>query len=304
MTAIDVRTGFADADGVRIAYEDMGSPDDPAVILIMGFSAQLTLWPLEFCRTLVDGGYRVIRFDNRDIGLSDKFDGIRVEGSLWPRLIRFELGLPSRVPYTLVDMTGDVVGLIEHLGLDSAHVVGASMGGMIAQILAAKYPELVRSLGIIFSSTNQRLLPLPSPFALNSLIAGPGRNPSRDQVLDMIVKSMKIIGSPGYPESDQALRELAAAGYDRCYYPAGVIRQLAAATGTGSLLPYSRRITAPTVVIHGSADPLIRPAGGKAVAKAIQGARLHLIDGMGHDLPTPLHPRLTSLLQENFSRPI
>jgi pimeloyl-ACP methyl ester carboxylesterase len=292
----DVTTRFAEVNGLRLAYEEIGEPTAPPVVLIMGFGAQLTLWPDEFCRLLVAAGYRVIRFDNRDVGLSDKLDGARVGGATAVRMVRHWFGLASRVPYTLVDMAADVAGLLDHLGLTSAHIVGASMGGMIAQVFAGRYPERVRSVGIIFSSTNQRFLPPPRPAALLSLLASPGPNPTREHIVDLVVKSARIIGSPAYPEPEDVIRARAAADYDRCYYPAGVVRQFAAVTGTGDLVRYSRRITAPTVVIHGTADPLIRPACGRAVARAIPGATLHLIAGMGHDLPPQLHRPITDHL--------
>ncbi|NUS45114.1 MAG: alpha/beta hydrolase [Mycobacteriaceae bacterium] len=294
-----VRGGVAEVGDVRLAYEDLGNPDDPAIVLIMGFACQLTAWPDEFCALLANAGYRVVRFDNRDIGLSTKIKA-RVGGALAPRMLRYWAGRPSSVPYTLPDMAADTVGLLDCLGIESAHVVGASMGGMIAQILAAEHPRRVRSLGILFSSTNQPFLPPPDPRALAALIAKP-RGPGREQVVDMLVKSYQAISSPKYPEPEAVVRAQIAAGYDRSYHPAGVIRQLAAAMGTGSLLPYTRRITAPTVVLHGKSDPLIRPACGRAVARAIPNAEIHLISGWAHDLPPQLHATLTAFLLANMS---
>ncbi|MCX5041666.1 alpha/beta fold hydrolase [Aldersonia sp. NBC_00410] len=302
MTIPDIRRGKAAANGLELAYEDMGDPDRPAVLLIMGFSAQLTLWPDDFCAALVDGGYRVIRFDNRDIGLSSKLHGVRVGGSTLLRMGVSQLGRASTVPYTVADMAADTVGLLDHLDIEAAHIVGASMGGMIAQVFAAEYPERVRSLGIVFSSTNQPLLPPPSVAAIRTLLASPGANPTREQVIAQSVRARQVIGSPQFPEAPEVLAERAARDYDRSYYPAGVVRQFAAVTGSGSLLGYSRRIDAPTVVIHGSADPLIRPAGGRAVARAVEGARLHVIKGMGHDLPAPLLPEISGELLKNFTR--
>lgn len=299
---MEIRSGTADANGVRIAYEEMGEDTAPSVVLIMGFTAQLTMWPLPLCEAIVDAGYRVIRLDNRDIGLSQKFDGVRVEGSMWPRMGRHFIGRPSTVPYTLVDMAGDVRGLLDHLDIDRAHIVGASMGGMIAQILAGSHPDRVDSLAIVFSSTNQPFLPPPSLPALNTLLAGPGQRATRDQIIDSIVKARQVIGSERFPVPIDELRAQVAADYDRNYNPAGIIRQFAATTGTGSLVPYSKRIQAPTVVIHGTADPLVRPACGKAVAKAIPGAKLHLIEGMGHSLPPQLLPQIGEVLVENFRR--
>ncbi|TSD95150.1 alpha/beta hydrolase [Skermania sp. ID1734] len=299
---MEMRQGSADANGITIAYEDIGNPADPAVVLIMGFTAQLTMWPMPLCESFVEAGYRVIRLDNRDIGLSTKFDGVRVQGSIWPRMGRHFFGMSSTVPYTLVDMAEDVVGLLDHLGIDRANIVGASMGGMIAQILAGAHPERVLSLNIIFSSTNQPFLPPPSLPALSTLLTGPGPRASRDEIIDSIVKARRSIGAQRYQVPIEELRKQVAADYDRSYNPAGVIRQFAATTGTGSLLPYDKRIQAPTVVIHGTADPLVRPACGKAVAKAIRGAQLHLIDGMGHSLPPALLPQISKLLLDNFRR--
>ena len=299
MTSSPARTGVAAANGIELAYEEFGAADAPPVLLIMGFSAQLTLWPVEFCEHIAAAGYRVIRFDNRDIGLSTKFDGVRAEGSQWLRMGRSALGLPSPVPYTLVDMAADVRGLLDHLGIESAHIIGASMGGMIAQVFAAEYPDRIRSLGIVFSATNERFQAPPRFDALKTMITGPA-NGSREAAIEMSVAARKVIGSPKFRESEDATRAAAARDYDRSYSPAGVIRQWAAVTGTGSLLPYARRIAVPTVVIHGSADPLIRPSSGKAVARAIKGAKLHIIDGMGHDLPRQLIDRIARLLIANF----
>ena len=302
MTATEVRHGTATANGIEIAYEDMGDVNDPPVLLIMGFASQLTVWPVGFCDLLVDAGYRVIRFDNRDIGLSTSFDGVRAEGSMLLRMARHELGLSSTVPYTVRDMAEDARGLLDALDIDSAHIIGASMGGMIAQVLAGQHPDYVRSVGILFSSTNQPFLPPPHPAALLGMISGPGPHPTRAQVIANAVKGAQVIGSPGYPTPLTELETAIAADYDRSYRPAGIVRQWAAITGSGSLLPYTKRLDKPTVVIHGAKDRLIRPAGGKAVAKAVRGADLHIIDGMGHDLPTQLHSRLTDLLIANFAR--
>lgn len=299
---MDIRRGVADANGLELAYEDMGDVLHPPILLIMGLSAQLLHWPLGFCEQLVAQGYRVIRFDNRDIGLSTKLAHLKVEGPFWKRMLRAQFGLPSPVPYTLHDMAEDVRGLLDFLQIPSAHIVGASMGGMIAQLFASRYPQRVRTLGIIFSSTNQPLLPPPARSALKPFLSGPGKDATRDQVIAHSMRLLRIIGSPRYPLDPEELRAHASASYDRCYYPAGIVRQLNAVLGTGSLRPYSRRISRPTVVIHGLNDPLVRPACGKAVARAIPKARLLMIPGMGHDLPPGVWQRISHALVVNAKR--
>lgn len=299
---MQTRTGFAPSNGIELAYEDMGNPDDPVVLMIMGLSAQMTLWPREFCERIVELGFRVIRFDNRDIGLSTKMDGLRIEGSALLRLIRTGLGASSTVPYTLKDMALDAKGLLDHLEIQQVHVVGASMGGMIAQVFAGLYPERVVSAAIIFSSTNEAFLPPPDPRALLPLMKGPGPGASREQIVAHSANTRRIIGSPAYPTPMEELLVTAGEMYDRNYNPAGALRQMAAVTGTGSLRRIAARISAPTVVVHGRADRLMRPSGGKAVARAVTGSSLHLIGGMGHDLPRPLWDEILGELSSNFAR--
>ncbi|HET8730609.1 MAG TPA: alpha/beta fold hydrolase [Moraxellaceae bacterium] len=296
---IPVREGRAVAGDVELHYEDWGNPEAPAFLLIMGLSAQMLLWPDEFCRRLVEKGFRVIRFDNRDIGLSTKVKRKVAPMNDLLRMARFTLGLRSPAPYTLYDMAHDCIGLLDHLGIRKANVVGASMGGMIAQILAGNHPERVLSLGVIFSSTNQPLLPPPAPRAIGPLMKGPGKGASREQLIAHSKKLMRIIGSPDYPNPEHELEAFASMLYERSYHPAGVKRQFMAVLSSGSLRPVAKRISVPTVVIHGLDDVLVRPACGRAVARAIQGARLHLIPGMGHDLPKALWPLFVDLLCEN-----
>ncbi|MBI3225540.1 MAG: alpha/beta hydrolase [Mycolicibacterium cosmeticum] len=293
------RTGTATHGDIEIAYEDMGNPDDPAVLLIMGLGAQLLLWRKGFCEKLVDQGLRVIRYDNRDIGLSSKLPGARSGAPLPTRMARSFLGLKSPAGYTLEDMADDAGALLDHLGIDRAHVVGASMGGMIAQVFAARHTHRTRSLGVIFSSNNQAMLPPPGPKQLLALLTKP-KDSSRDGIIDNSVRLLSIIGSPGYPTPEEQSRADAAEGYDRSYYPAGVGRQFAAIMGSGSLRHYDRQITVPTVVIHGKADKLMRPSGGRAIARAIPGARLVLFDGMAHDLPEALWDDIVGELKSNF----
>ena len=299
---MDIRSGYAHHGDIELHYEDLGNADDPAVLLIMGLGAQLVLWHEEFCQKLIDRGYRVIRFDNRDVGLSSKLHGQRHDGALVPRLLRSFLGLSSPSVYRLEDMADDAAALLDHLGVERAHVVGASMGGMIAQIFAARNPQRTGGLGIIFSSNNTPLLPPPAPKALLSLIKGPPPNSPREVIVENSMRVSRIIGSPGYPKSDERLRADAIEAYERAYYPQGIGRHFAAILGSGSLGRYDKQISAPTVVIHGRADTLMRPTGGRAIASAIRGARLVLFDGMGHDLPEPLFDDIIAELTTTFTQ--
>ena len=299
---MEIRSGYARHGDIELHYEDVGNPNDPAVLLIMGLGAQLTLWHDEFCGKLIDRGYRIIRFDNRDVGLSTKLHGQWVGGALIPRLLRSFRGLRSECVYTLEDMADDAAAVLDHLGVERAHVVGASMGGMIAQIVAAKYSHRTAGLGIIFSSNNTPLLPPPAPRALLSLIKGPPPDSPREVIVENSVRVSKIIGSPAYMKSDEQLRADAIETYERCFYPQGIGRHFAAILGTGSLGRYDKQITAPTVVLHGKADVLMRPAGGKAIARSIPDARLVLFDGMAHDLPEPLFDDIVAELDTTFSQ--
>jgi pimeloyl-ACP methyl ester carboxylesterase len=297
---MEVRTGTAKSGDLDIYYEDMGDPNDPAVLLVMGLGAQLLLWRTEFCEKLVDQGLRVIRYDNRDVGLSSKTTHGRSGMPLSTRMVRSFLGLPSPAVYTLEDVADDAAALLDHLRIDTAHIVGASMGGMIAQVFAARHQVRTKTLAIIFSSNNQPLLPPPGAKQLLAILQKP-KDATREGIVENAIRVTRITGSPGYPAPEERIRAEALEGYDRSYYPAGVGRHFAAVLGSGSLLRYDRQISVPTVVIHGKADKLMRPFGARAIARAIKGARLVLFDGMGHDLPRELWDDIVGELKTTFA---
>jgi pimeloyl-ACP methyl ester carboxylesterase len=260
------------------------------------------MWPDGFCAQLVDAGYRVIRFDHRDTGLSAKMHGMRAEGSVYRRVWRYLLGRTSQVPYTLVDMTRDVVALLDHLGIGRAHVVGASMGGMIAQILAANEPDRVASLAVVMSGTGKAFSRLPAWRVIRLAFDSPGDDASDEEKLAFEVRYIAVFNGPNFLPSEAELRKRVQQLAERCNYPPGMLRQFDAVLGTGSLLGYSKAITAPAVVLHGSHDPMLRPRNGRSVAAAIPGARFVVVDGMGHDLPEPVWRPIIETLTENFAR--
>jgi pimeloyl-ACP methyl ester carboxylesterase len=284
---------LAPVNGIELAYDEIGEPDGEPLILVMGLATQMIHWDLGFCGMLAGRGYRVIRFDNRDIGRSSQIK------APVPGTAAMLLGFGSAA-YRLSDMAADTVGLLDHLEIESAHVVGASMGGMIAQTVAIEHPQRTRSLTSVMSTTGNRRLGLPKWSAFGALLGKPGR--TRDEFIDRAVKTFKVIGSPGYPMDEPRFRELVGAAYDRGHHPAGVARQLHAITTSGDRTRSLRRLDVPTLVLHGTADPLVRPAAGKATARAIPGAEVRLIDGMGHDFPAALHERFADEIDANARR--
>jgi pimeloyl-ACP methyl ester carboxylesterase len=272
-----------DANGVQIEYETFGNNDAPAILLVMGLGMQLTAWPDDFCSDLANSGYRVIRFDNRDIGLSTKFSHKGVPNLPWA-FIKTRLGLSLRPAYTLGDMAKDSIGLMDGLGIAKAHVIGASMGGMISQIIAAKYPDRVLSLTSIMSSSGARNLPGPTKEAGKALMARPKDPKDMASVLENSVNTFRVIGSPGFPTPEAELRERFAKNLKRSYNPAGVARQLLAIVANGDRSSLLRSIKVPALVLHGDVDPLVPLACGQDTAAKIPGAKINIIKGMGHDM--------------------
>jgi pimeloyl-ACP methyl ester carboxylesterase len=285
----------APANGIDVVYEAFGDPADPTVLLIMGLGVQMLGWDTEFCELLAGRGFHVVRFDNRDVGRSTK-----IEGGPRPDLMAAAMGDASSASYTLDEMADDCAALLEHIDVEGAHVVGASQGGMIAQTLAIRHPARVLSLASIMSTTGDPAVGQPHPEALPALLARPPAD--LQEYAEFVVGAFRIIGSPGFEADEEKLRERARASFERGYYPDGTARQLLAILASGDRTEALRRLDVPTVVIHGTDDILIDVSGGKATAAAIPGARLELIDGMGHDLPRELWPRLVDLISENADR--
>jgi pimeloyl-ACP methyl ester carboxylesterase len=285
----------APANGIEIVYQSFGDPADPTMLLIMGLATQMLGWDEGLCELLAARGFRVVRFDNRDVGRSTK-----IEGGPRANVLAAAAGDVSSASYTLSDMAADSAGLLDHLGVEAAHVVGASQGGMIGQTLAIERPERVLSLASIMSTTGDPTVGQPHPEALPALLTPAPAD--REGFIEFVVRTWAVIGSPGFDREDDALRKLAGASYDRGIHSAGTARQLLAILASGDRTAALRTLSLPTVVIHGTDDPLIDVSGGKATAAAIPGAELVLIEGMGHDLPVELWPRLVDLIVANAER--
>jgi pimeloyl-ACP methyl ester carboxylesterase len=270
------------ANGIQIEYDTVGSPDDPPLLLIAGLALQLIHWDEALCEQLAQRGHYVIRFDNRDTGLSTRFAkaGIPDIGQLIEALMK---GEESRPPYTIEDMADDAVGLLDALGVEKSHICGISMGGMIAQTIALNHHERVLSLISIYSQTGNPALPPPTPEAMECLLTPPPME--REANITYTLDVWRTFSGTGFPTSEEWHRKIAAQAYDRAFYPEGVARQLAAVLTQKNRKPDLGSVRVPTLVIHGSADPLVTVEGGKDTAEAIPGAELIIIDGMGHDLP-------------------
>ena len=287
------------ANGIQLEYDTFGNRGDRALLLVMGLGGQMLLWEEDFCEALAERGHFVVRFDNRDVGLSTKLDAAGVPNVL-ELMQRVAGGQAASAPYTLDDMSDDAAALLAGLGLASAHVCGASMGGMIAQTLAYRHPARVKSLVSIMSSTGNPALPPAKPEAMAVLMAPPPA--SREQAIEQGVRAWRAIGSPGFPLDEARLRERIAQLFDRSFHPPGEARQLAAILAHGNRKPRLADVKAPTLVIHGAADPLVPLEGGRDTAAAIPGAELLVIEGMGHDLPPEVWPRLVAAISSHTER--
>ena len=292
----------AKANGITLEYDVHGPASGEPALLIMGLGAQMTRWPLPFIEILAQRGLRVIRFDNRDVGLSERMESggvpdlTKIVGALMQ-------GQKPDVPYLLDDMAADAVGLLDSLGIARAHIVGASLGGMVAQLVAADYPDRVLSLTSIMSTTGNRELPPAKPEAMAVLNnRGPDPTVDLDGYLAHAVTGSRAIGSPGYPADDAGVRERSLNDFRRSYYPVGFARQYAAAAASADRRPKLAGITAPTVVIHGDADPLVPVEGGRDTAASVPGAELRIVPGMGHDFPPALYETIADGIMRAVER--
>ncbi len=281
------------ANGIALEVEDHGSPAGEPLLLIMGLGMQLTAWPDGFVALLVARGFRVIRFDNRDIGLSETLDAAGVP-HLALESIRYAIGMRLKSPYTLGDMAADSIGVLDALGIARAHICGASMGGMIAQRLAAAHPDRLKSLTLMMTSRGARRLPGPSLKVRASLISRPKNPHELTSIVEHYVELYGLIGSPAYPTPKDELRERFRRSVTRSYRPAGTARQMVAIAADGDRSALLGSLRAPTHVLHGLADALIPVPAGRDLAARIAGATLDLVAGMGHDLPEALWPRFVS----------
>lgn len=288
------------ANGIALEVDDQGPASAPVMLLIMGLGMQLIAWPDELVRDLLRRGFRVVRFDNRDAGLSQGFDHLGTP-SVVAATLRHLAHLPVSSPYSLAEMAADALGVMDALGLKQVHVCGASLGGMVAQHLAARHPARVLSLTLMMTTSGSRRLPQATLAASRALLQRPTAQTLEARV-ENLAEVMRVIGSPGYPPEPGALKERLERSLRRAYRPAGVVRQLVAVAADGDRTPLLSRIEAPTQVIHGLEDPLVPVAAGRDLLQRIAGAQGDFIPGMGHDLPVPLLPRFAQAMAANADR--
>ncbi|MFL6204702.1 MAG: alpha/beta fold hydrolase [Acidimicrobiales bacterium] len=291
-------TGTAPSNGIEIAYETHGDPDDEPLLLVMGLGAQLIAWPVELVDALVDRGFYVVRYDNRDVGLSTKIDG-GAGGDFMAQFLAAFQGQPVQAPYLLTDMAADGIGVLDHLGIASAHIVGASMGGMIVQTMAIEHPTRVRTLTSIMSTTGEQDVGQPLPDAMQALLSPVAT--TRDEAIARSVETSRVIASPVHFD-EAAARKRAEEAYDRCFHPAGVARQLLAIVASGSRAEGLAQLDVPALVVHGTGDPLVTVTGGQRTAELVPGADLLLIDDMAHDLPLPVVPQIVDAITSLAAR--
>jgi pimeloyl-ACP methyl ester carboxylesterase len=300
------------ANGITLHYEEHGPKNAPPLVIINGYSSQMTSWPDDLHEAFVARGYHVIRFDNRDTGLSHKFDGILPDVREVMKAVAE--GRKPDVPYALNDMADDAAALLDALGIKSAHVAGASMGGMIAQLVAIRHPDKVRSLISIMSTTSEPSLPRSTPEAQEALLARPPSEAKHD-VVEHSIKGRRAYSSPLYPDDEDFLRMWIGKNYDRMYYPQGAVRQYAAIMASPPRTEMLKKLRTRTLVLHGAADTLIRPDAGRHTAECIPGAELRIVEGWGHNFPRKAIPMLVGIMgdfidkvekdrDEAFSRPV
>jgi pimeloyl-ACP methyl ester carboxylesterase len=289
------------ANGIAIEVEDHGPTNGEPMLLIMGLGMQLIAWPDDFVQQLVARGFRVIRFDNRDVGLSQGFDELGVPNLAWATL-KYTMHVPVSAPYGLHDMAADAVGVLDALGIARAHVCGVSMGGMIAQQLAVRHPRRVKSQTLIMTTSGARRLPQARPQVRRALMSRPARGAGADGVVAHLAAFLTLIGSPAYQAEPAALRRRVEAAVRRAWRPAGTARQLVAVAADGDRTSLLEQLDMPTHVIHGVDDPLVPCAAAHDLRAKIDGATLDLIDGMGHDLPAQLLPRFVQGIADNAAR--
>ena len=288
------------ANGIAIEVDDQGPPGGEPLMLLMGLGMHLTGWPEGLVQRFTQRGFRVIRLDNRDIGLSQNFDHLGVPNLAWAAL-RYAVRLPVNAPYSLADIAGDAVGVLDALKLERVHVCGASMGGMISQHLAAQHPQRVKSLTLMMTTSGARSLPQAALRVQRALLSRPDGS-SADAVVAHLEKILRLIGSPAYPAPPVELRARLHAMVARAWHPAGTARQLAAVGADGDRSAMLSKISAPTHVLHGAADPLVPPAAADDLAAKIPGATLEKVAGMGHDLPAQLFDSFVQAIAGNAAR--
>lgn len=283
------------ANNIDIYYEDNGPTDAPVILLVMGLGAQMIAWPDEFVQGLVAKGYRVVHYDNRDVGMSQRMEGAAAPNLLWA-MLKSRLGLSVGVPYTLSDMAADGIGLLDALCIHKAHVVGASMGGMIVQLMAANHRERLLSMTSIMSSSGAPGLPGARPDIQRRFMVKRPADANRDEAVAFGAELVESFSYPDPARPENAHAEMAAKAFDRGYYPVGTRRQLLAIIADGSRVERLKKITTPTLVVHGGADPLVPKEGSEDIARHIPGARLEIIEQMAHDLPPSQVGRMVDLI--------